>query len=303
VRQITPHLWFDQEAVEAANFYTKTFPDSRVTNVSQLHDTPSGDVDVVSFELFGQPFMAISAGPLFSFTPSISFAVACATKEEVDEYWNRLIEGGEALMPLDSYPFSERYGWLKDRYGLSWQLMHAGEQPISQRITPTLMFVGDVCGKAEEAIGFYSSVFPNSAAEILARYEEGEEPDTPGTVKYGAFSLAGYQLAAMDSAQVHGFGFNEAISLMVHCDTQDQIDHYWEKLSAVPEAEQCGWLKDRYGVSWQIVPSAMDEMLANGTDEQRARVTAAFLQMKKFDIAELQRAAEGAEAPVGGEAR
>jgi predicted 3-demethylubiquinone-9 3-methyltransferase (glyoxalase superfamily) len=99
--------------------------------------------------------------------------------------------------------------------------------------------------------------------------------------------------AAMDSAHEHKFKFNEAISFMVYCDTQAEIDEYWEKLSAVPEAEQCGWLKDRYGVSWQIVPTAMDEMMSQGTSDQMGRVTEAFLKMKKFDIAELKRAYEG----------
>jgi predicted 3-demethylubiquinone-9 3-methyltransferase (glyoxalase superfamily) len=154
MQRIVPHLWYDKEAKEAAEFYASIFPDSRITNVTTLHDTPSGDTDIVSFELFGQPFMAISAGPVFK--------------------------------------------------------------------------------------------------------------------------------------------FNEAISLMVYCDNQQEIDRYWEKLSAVPEEEQCGWLKDKYGLSWQIVTTKMDEMLANGTPEQVARVTQAFLPMKKLDIAELERAYAGA---------
>ncbi len=297
--RITPHLWFDREALEAAELYTSTFPDSRVTDVTTLRDTPSGDTDVVSFQLWGQPFMAISAGPLFRFTPAVSFLVSCTTKEEVDALWARLAEGGTALMPLDAYPFSERYGWTEDRYGLSWQVMVADEPP-AQRITPTLMFVGDVSGKAEEAIGFYASVFPNSAVGGIMRYGEGEEPDRPGTVKHARFELDGQAFAAMDSARVHGFGFNEAISFMVGCEDQGEIDRYWDALSAVPEAEQCGWLKDRYGLSWQIVPTAMDEMMRTGTEEQIARVTEAFLRMKKFDLAELRRAFEGSEARTGG---
>lgn len=301
MHKITPHLWFDKEAVEAAELYSSVFPSSKVTGVTTLHDTPSGDVDVVSFELFGQRFMAISAGPLFKFTPAISFLVSCATKEEVDEYWDKLSEGGTALMPLDSYPFSERYGWTEDRYGLSWQVMHAGDEPVSQRITPTLMFVDEVAGKAEEAVNFYASLFRNSKIGDLVRYGEGEEPDEPGTIKYAGFALEGQELAAMDSARVQDFGFNEAVSLLVNCDTQDEIDYYWGRLSAVPEAEQCGWLKDRYGVSWQVVPSILGELLTGGTGEQTARVTEAFLDMKKFDIAELHRAYEGTEARVGGE--
>jgi predicted 3-demethylubiquinone-9 3-methyltransferase (glyoxalase superfamily) len=153
-QKIVPHLWYDKEAKEAAEFYTSIFPNSKITNVTVLHhDTPPGDVDVVSFELFGQPFMAISAGPLFK--------------------------------------------------------------------------------------------------------------------------------------------FNESIAFMVHCETQAEIDNYWEKLSADPESEQCGWLKDKYGLSWQIVPSRMAAMLANGTEEQVARVTQAFMPMKKLDIKALEDAYNG----------
>jgi predicted 3-demethylubiquinone-9 3-methyltransferase (glyoxalase superfamily) len=292
MQTITPHLWFDTEAVEAAEFYCSTLPDSSVTNVTTIYDTRSGDTDIVSFELMGQPFMAISAGPLFRFTPAVSFLVSCTTKEEVDTLWDRLSEGGTALMPLESYPFSERYGWTEDRYGLSWQVMLVGGEQPGRLITPTLMFVGEVCGKAEEAIGFYTSVFPDSKVGAILRYGSDEEPDREGTIKHASFQLEGQEFAAMDSARGHDFSFNEAISFLVSCETQEEIDHYWDSLSAVPEAEQCGWLKDRYGLSWQVVPSAMDEMMRSGTKEQIARVTEAFLEMKKFDIAELQRAYE-----------
>jgi predicted 3-demethylubiquinone-9 3-methyltransferase (glyoxalase superfamily) len=300
VSKITPHLWFDREAVEAAEFYSATFPNSRVTDVSTLH-TPSGDTDVVSFELFDQPFMAISAGPLFKFTPAASFLVRCRSRDDVDELWEKLSDGGAALMPLDAYPFSERYGWTEDRYGLSWQVMYAGDEDIEQRITPTLMFVGEVCGRAEEAVNLYTSVFPDSKVGHVVRYAEGEEPDKEGTIRHAGFTLAGQEFAAMDSAREHRFGFNEAVSFMVGCDTQDEIDYYWDSLSAVPEAEQCGWLKDKFGVSWQIVPSILGELLGSGSKEQTARVTEAFLQMKKLDTAELKGAYEGAEARVGGQ--
>jgi predicted 3-demethylubiquinone-9 3-methyltransferase (glyoxalase superfamily) len=299
--RITPHLWYDREAVEAAEFYSSTFPDSRITDVTTIPDTPSGDTDTVSFELYGQPFMAISAGPLFRFTPAVSFLVSCSTAEEVDAHWERLADGGTALMELGSYPFSERYGWTEDRYGLSWQLMLDPDPDTAQRITPTLMFVGEVSGKAEEAIGFYASSFPDSKVGEIHRYEPGEVPAGVGTIKHASFVLDGHRFAAMDSALDHDFGFNEAISFMVSCDTQDEIDRYWERLSAVPEAEQCGWLKDRYGLSWQVVPASMDEMLRTGTDEQIARVTEAFLAMTKFDVAALQSAFEGSEADTGGD--
>lgn len=290
---ITPHLWFDKEAVEAAEFYAKAFRDGEVTNVSTLHDTPSGDADVAAFELLGQPFVGISAGPHFRFTPAISFLVRCSTREQVDDLWSELSQGGDQLMPLDSYPFSERYGWTNDRYGLSWQVMQDTRGEIGQAIVPTLMFVGGVCGRAEEAVDHYTSVFPDSKVDHIQRYGAGEEPDRPGTIRHAYFALDGFKLAAMDSAREHDFGFNEAVSLMVNCDTQNEIDYYWDKLSAVPEAEQCGWLKDRFGVSWQITPTALQELLDRGTEEQVARVTEAFLKMKKFDIAALRKAHEG----------
>ena len=298
--RITPHLWYDREAVEAAEFYTSALPDSKITDVSKITDTPSGDCDIVSFELCGQPFMAISAGPLFKFTPAISFLVRCATVDEVDELWGKLAEGGSALMPLDSYPFSERYGWTADRYGLSWQVMLDTRGEIDQKVIPTLMYVGDVCGKAEEAATHYTSVFPKSEIQYVDRYGEGDAPDQPGTARHLAFTLNGYNFAAMDSAHEHEFSFNEAISLLIGCDSQEEIDHYWEALSAVPESEQCGWLKDRFGVSWQVAPANLEALLSRGTEEQRSRVTQAFLQMKKFDLAEIERAYEGQETKVGG---
>jgi predicted 3-demethylubiquinone-9 3-methyltransferase (glyoxalase superfamily) len=289
---ITPHLWFDTQAKQAARFYTSTFGNSEISTELTLHDTPSGDCDVVHFTLEGQPFQAITAGPLFSFNPSISFLVNCETMDEVDALWKVLNEGGEALMPLDSYDFSDHFGWTQDRYGVSWQIMHSGDRPFTQKIVPTLMFVGDVAGRAEEAMTLYTSVFADSRVEGVMRHDKGG-PDAEGTVRHASFTLGSCELAAMDSAAEHKFAFNEAISLMVHCDTQDEIDHYWERLSAVPESEQCGWLKDRFGVSWQIVPRAMDKMMDDADPETLSRVTQAFLKMKKFDIAELEAAYSG----------
>lgn len=292
MQKIIPHLWFDKEAREAAEFYVSLFENSKIKNITTLHDTPSGDAETVSFELAGLEFMAISAGPYFKFNPSISFIIACKTKEEVDDYWNKLNEGREALMALGKYPFSEWYGWTTDKYGLSWQIILAGDYQYKQKITPTLMFVGSVAGKSEEAMNFYASAFPESRMGGIARYPRGMEPDKEGTVMHGAATLAGQEFFFMDSAQDHKFNFNEAVSLLVRCKDQAEIDYYWEKFSAVPESEQCGWLKDKYGVSWQIAPEKMQEMMQKGTPEQIARVTKAFLKMKKFNLAELEEAYE-----------
>ncbi len=219
MEKITPHLWFDQVAKEAARFYTSLFKSSRINSIVTLHNTPSGDTDVVEIELFGQEFTLISAGPLFKFNSSVSFLVACESKDEVDFYWQKLLEGGRALMELGNYPFSERYGWIEDRYGLSWQVMFRRGQEIRQRITPTLMFVGKQWGRAEEAINFYARVFHNATVGDIDRYGRGEEPDREGTVRHASFVLEGQEFAAMDSALAHDFAFNEAISF--HSALQD----------------------------------------------------------------------------------
>ncbi|HWS20117.1 MAG TPA: VOC family protein [Nitrososphaera sp.] len=293
-QKITPHLWYDNNAKEAARFYISIFKDSKIKNMTTLHNTPSGTVEIFTVELLGQEFTLISAGPLFKFNPSISFLVVCPTKEEVDELWKKLTEGGgTTLMELGEYPFSEKYGWVQDKYGLSWQVIYMGERKTKHRIIPTLMFVGKQYGKAEEAINFYASVFEDARVGDILRYSKGEEPDKEGTVKHASFMLEGQEFAAMDSAREHNFAFNEAISFIVHCETQKEIDYYWEKLSAYPEAEQCGWLKDKYGLPWQIVPNLMDKMLNDDNDTKKiARVTEAFLQMKKLDIAKLKEAYE-----------
>jgi predicted 3-demethylubiquinone-9 3-methyltransferase (glyoxalase superfamily) len=300
MQKITPHLWFDKEAKEAAEFYVSAFGgDSKVASVTTIKDTPSGDVEMVTFRLLGYEFMSISAGPLFLFNPSVSFFVNFDpsrepdAREKLDTLWEKLSESGTPLMPLDSYPFSEHYGWIQDKYGVSWQLILTNpEGEPRPNIVPSFLFTGDVAGKAEEAMKFYVSVFPDSKKGIIARYGAGQEPDKEGTVMYEDFMLSGQWFAALDSAYAHNFTFNEAISLVVSCDTQEEIDYFWEKLSVVPEAEQCGWCKDKYGLSWQIVPSRLGEMMSD-TPEQRERVTQAFLKMKKFDLAELDRAYVG----------
>jgi predicted 3-demethylubiquinone-9 3-methyltransferase (glyoxalase superfamily) len=300
MQKITPHLWFDTEAREAAEFYSGVFPNSQVTNVTTLRDTPSGDCDVVSFRVWGHEFMAISAGPRFQINPSISFIVNFdpgrdeEAEDRLDRIWAQLAEDGDTLMPLGEYPFSKRYGWVEDRFGVSWQLiLSSPEGDRRPPVMPALMFSGGVCGEAERALELYTSVFRDSERGLVARYPDGSEPDEPGTIMFSDFRLADGWLAAMDSARVHEFGFNEAVSLVVNCADQEEIDHYWERLSAVPEAEQCGWLKDRFGVSWQIVPADLGEMMSTGTPEQIDRLTQAFLPMKKLDLAKLRSAYEG----------
>lgn len=297
MQKIIPHLWYDKEAVEAAEFYANSFPHSKIVHKSTIYNTPSGTCDLVTVSLLGYEFMFISAGPLFKLNPSVSFIVICQSKQEVDSLWEKLAEGGTTMMERGEYSFSKWYGWIQDKFGVSWQLMLMTEGLEDQTIIPTMMFVGDAYGKAAEAAKFYVSVFKDnpfysgeSKVGEVFRYTEDEKPDKEGTVKHLSFTLAGQRFAAMDSARSHDFTFNEAISFLVSCDSQEEIDYFWNKLSADPTAEQCGWLKDKYGFSWQIYPKILEKMMMDKDQSKVDRVTQAFLPMKKFDINALEKA-------------
>lgn len=292
MQKISPFLWFDDKAEEAANFYVSLFGNSKVVSVTRFGEAgpaPKGTVMTVKFQLEGQEFTGLNGGPHFKFTPAVSFYVACETTQEVDELWRKLSDGGNVLMELDKYPFSERFGWVADKYGLSWQL---NLTRFPQKITPCLMFVGEQNGKAEEAMSFYTSLFDNSSIDRVERYAAGEG-GTEGAVKHGVFSLEGQKFIAMDGGTDHPFTFTEAQSFVVDCKTQEEVDEYWEKLTEGGQESQCGWLKDKYGLSWQIVPTVLIEMLQDKDPAKAKRVMEAMLQMSKIDIATLKQAYHG----------
>lgn len=300
-QKIIPHLWFDGQAEEAAAFYTSLFENSDIgatTHYSkegvEIHGRPEGTVMIVEFELAGYKLIALNGGPHFTFTPAISFFVICETEAEVDGLWEALSEGGTVLMELDTYDWSEKYGWVEDRYGLSWQLSLGEVEDVGQKITPSLLFVGEQHGRAEEAIRFYTSIFDDADITGVLRYSaDDDQPE--GTVKHAQFRLNGQGFMAMDSALDHGFLFNEATSLLIECASQEEVDYYWDALTqgGDPSAQQCGWLKDRFGVSWQVSPTVLRDMLQDPDPKKVARVTRAYMQMKKFDLQKLQDAYEG----------
>lgn len=295
---ITPFLWFNNNAEEAAKLYASAFKNSKIGKTVQYSEAsanaagmPKGSIMTVSFELAGQKFTALNGGPAFGFTQAASFFVSCETEEEIDSIWDKLSEGSpEIFWPLQKYPWSEKYGWVTDKYGLSWQLTLSH---TPQRISPFLMFDGAQLGKAGEAIEFYTSVFKDSNVSNVIKYGP-ENPKSEGSIVHGEFDLSGQQFMVMDSGMPKNVNFNEAFSFVVNCETQDEIDYYWDKLSVVPESEMCGWLKDKFGVSWQIVPTALPKLI-DSTDTLKAqRVMQSVLKMKKIDIKELQRAYEHA---------
>ena len=283
MQKITPHLWFDKEALAAAEFYADTFPDSKVLFKTEIHDTPSGDCDIVGFEVMGLTFQAISAGPHFKTNPSVSFSLNLETKEETQDLWDKLVEGGEVLMPLQKYPFSDFYGWLNDKFGVSWQLIALGDAAAGRpKVTPAMMFTQDKVGKAEEALNFYTSIFKDSKIDEIFRYTADQAPEKEGNIAHSQFHLANQEFMILESGHNHKFTFNEGISLIVNCEDQAEIDYFWEKLSAVPESEQCGWLKDKFGFSWQILPANMGELMTSPASTQ------AMLKMKKIIINDLK---------------
>lgn len=291
-QKITPFIWFDNQAEKAANFYTSIFKSSKIKNISRYgaeaakaSGQEEGSVMTVVFQLEEQEFVALNGGPTFEITPAISFYVNCENEQEIDTLWAKLSEGGTILMALNKYPFSEKFGWLKDKFGVTWQLM-IGEG--MQKITPFLMFGGEQSGKAEEAINFYVSLFKDSGIIHLERYESAED-EIEGSIKYARFSLNEQEFLALDSIKEYSFSFTPGLSLVVNCESQEEIDHFWDKLSQGGDesAQQCGWLQDKYGVSWQIVPNILEKMTSDPDPEKSQRVMKALIQMKKLDIHEL----------------
>jgi predicted 3-demethylubiquinone-9 3-methyltransferase (glyoxalase superfamily) len=298
-------LWFDRQAEEAARFYTSVFPDSRMGDITyfgkegfEIHGGPEGSVMTADFTLSGTAFQGVNGGPLFKMNPSISYFVVCETEKETKHLWNSLLQGGKVLMPMDKYDWSEQYGWVQDKFGLSWQISLGKISDVGQKITASFLFVGDQCGRAEEAIKFYTSIFPNSGIRGIMKVPAGSK-EQESNVMHGQFHLNGTQFMIMDSADNHDFKFNEGVSIIVNCTTQEEIDHYWYKLSADGGQEiECGWLKDKFGVAWQIVPVQLEEMLKSKDKAKTERVTKAFLRMRKFDIAQLEDAFKGVTATV-----
>jgi len=294
IQKITPFLWFDNRAEEATNFYTSIFKNSKIKLVTRYGEggakaaeRQKGTVMTVSFQIEGEDFVAINGGPVFEITPVISFFVSCGNPQEIDRLWAKLSEGGEILMELHKYPFSEKYGWVKDKFGVSWQLILPGRK---QKIAPCLMFTGEQHLKAEEAINFYISVFKNSSIIQLERYNPGTGPE--GAVVHSKFTLNNQEFIAMDSHMQLSYTFNPSISFVVNCETQEEIDYHWDKLAdgGYEPAQQCGWLQDKYGVSWQIIPVALIKMLSDPDPEKSERVMHAMIQMKKIDLKAIKRA-------------
>lgn len=294
MQKILPNFWFDHNAEEAVNFYLSAFKDGKINAMLHYPKTEeegladfqkdfAGKVLTIDFEISGFRFTAINADTTFKPNPSISFFYTCNSKEESDTLWEKLVDGGKSLMELGEYPFSKYYGWVQDKFGYSWQLMlNNPEGDKRPKIVPSLMFTQARDGQAEDAMKFYTSVFKQSEESHNLNYYPEVLPDRTGKISYADFRLFDQWFAVMDGGKDHDFSFSPAISLVVLCIDQEEIDYYWEKLSANSDFEQCGWLEDKYGVSWQIAPENIDKLIRQPGAYKR------MMSMKKLDIAQLQ---------------
>ncbi len=276
--KISTCISFDGKAKEAANFYKDIFGSFELISENPF---------VVNYSLFGRRFMHLNQGPGYPINPSISFYINAETEAEIEAIWLKLIIDGKVLMPLNTYPWSKKYGWCADKFGVNWQLILGHES--SCKVMPHMLFCGTNNGRAAEAIAFYTSIFKESEIITINKYEKGEA-DTEGNIKYAQFELTKFPFGAMDSSGAHQFSFNEGVSFIVMVDTQEEIDYYWNNLIVEGSPARCGWLKDKFGVSWQIVPSILGKYMTNPATAPKA--TYAFLQMSKFIIADLVKAVE-----------
>lgn len=291
-QKIVPCIWFDEDADDAVAFYLTVFPGSAErsrTNypnegLADFQQDMAGRTLTIDFTIGGFRITALNAGDEFEPNPMLSFllnydpSVDAAAADRLEATWQRLADGGKVLMEIGEYPFSPRYGWIQDKFGVSWQLMLTNPEGEPRPfVIPSLMFANANVNRANEALEFYASTFDDTATGTVAPYDGDQGLVHAGSVMFGEFSVGDQWFAVMDSPVAHEFDFTEGVSLQVECIDQAEIDDFWEQLSSVPEAEACGWCKDRFGVSWQVVPANMEQLITPAN-------FAAMMTMKKIVI-------------------
>jgi predicted 3-demethylubiquinone-9 3-methyltransferase (glyoxalase superfamily) len=268
-------LWFAGNAHEAATYYVNAFENATVLSKGEL---------VSMVDIQGTKIKCLNGGPHYKHTPAISQFVTCETNEEIDQLWNYFIQEGKILMNLGKYDWSEYYGWCEDKYGVTWQLFKGNFNDVNQKVVPCFLFTDENFGKAEETQLFYLKTISNSVSEGIKKYENAT-PELNGKVLHSQFRLNDTVFMAMDGPGEHHFTFSPATSFVIECETQEEIDFYWEELGKGGKYNKCGWLDDQFGVSWQIVPSILGELMRDPI--KAPKVVQAFMQMSKFEIAPL----------------
>ena len=266
-----PCLWFDHQAEEAADFYCSLFRNSKVLEKTQM---------VSRFELNGTKFMGLNGGSKYQVNSAVSYFVHCGSEVEIHRIYDALSKGGSVLMPLKTYDWSPKYAWVIDRYGVNWQL-DVEDINSSQKIVPCLLFTNGKRDLVKNALAHYTGIFKNSRILMEAPYPP--EIGLPeGTLLFAQIKLDGFILNAMSSTMEHDFDFTPGNSLVVECETQEEIDYYWTQLGKDGKFDRCGWLTDRFGVSWQIVPKILGKLMTDPSKSQK--VMASLLTMQKIEI-------------------
>lgn len=285
MQRLVPSIWFNRNAREAADFYTSALPNTSVGTVQYYPEAGlpksqrefAGQPITVELDVAGFKLSMTNADDTFAPNPSISFmlnfdpAAMDDPREALRQTWEKLSEGGQILMPLDSYDFSEYFGWCADRYGVNWQLMLTrAEGEPRPFIMPALLFTREARGKAATAREKYLQIFGEVAESAAGN--RVDYPDFPGVILFSDAQLAGEWVVINDSTFDHAFTFSEGVSFQVFCADQPMIDRLWQAMAH--EEQPCGWCKDEFGVSWQILPQNFEELMGReGAFEKLMQMT------------------------------
>ncbi len=300
MQKLVPNIWCNDNADEMARFYLEAFPGATLANHARYPEEGllefqrpfAGKTLQVDVVIDGFAITLINADDTFRPGPALSLRVVVGTPQEAERLTSALSSGGRVLRPLGDHPLHELFAWVEDPYGVSWQVL-VGHGPA---IAPCLNFAGPAQGKAQAALDKYVASFPNSRAGESITYAQLEgntgdaaEAQDPSQLALGVAWLDGEPVYAQDfcgfgGAGVAGgdehFAFDCGAALLYQAHGQQQLDAVWEALSAVPEAERCGWLRDEFGVAWEVVPDNLGELM------QRAGAYEKLMAMTKIVVAE-----------------
>ncbi len=273
-------LWIDGAPQETADFYLDIFDKSEQKRslrfVEDIHGRP-GEIATIELNLAGSEFILLNGGPEFTPTPAISYVINCEDNTQLENVWQRLSADGTVLMEFQEYPEIGLFGWVEDRYGFSWQVK-IGEG--AQSITPCIMFANERYEKAQEAVTEWLTIFGGGTDFRLLNDDQ--------TTQLTGFHLYDQSFLTMDSPEEHKFGFSMANSFYIYCEDQDEIDRLWESVTNEGTEYPCGWMMDKFGISWQTVPRDLSDLLDDHHFEKAYQTTLALYKMKKIDIEKLR---------------
>ncbi|AZA14540.1 VOC family protein [Corynebacterium choanae] len=289
---IVPTIWCNGNADEVAAQYRDVFGDVEIIDHQRYPEEGlldfqqpfAGKTLTIELAIRGFRLLLINADDTFTPNPTISLMVSNPDRAATQQLYAGLAADGFVMMPLQEYDFNPYYCWVEDKFGVSWQLF-THEEPVDlPAIYPSIMFCGAAQNRAAEALTHYTEVFSGEILNKVTYQDMGQGDNgviTGDSVVFATFTLEGQLFGAMDSAVEQPFHFGGGVALMVNADDQTAINHYFHALSADPAAERCGWLRDKFGLAWQVVPSNLSEFM------QRPNAYAKLMGMRNIVIDEL----------------